>query len=203
MHWLLAVTILAVPPVSTQASTTKADRLTAYIVKRQPKAKPYATRLARAIITQSKRVGLDPAALAALAWVESRYRVEAVGPVGSRGIFQLRASDARMAASWARLRPMASPWHRLSLEAIREVFRDVETSTYLAADELAGVVAWCRRARHRVQRWQVGDQLGRRRHRYHIDRLGHHQTGPRWPKRSYLRSLRYTYKQIKRHLNAR
>lgn len=191
---LLAVTLLATPP------TTPTERLEAYILKRQPRAAPYAARLARAIITQSKRVGLDPAALAALGWVESRYRTDAIGPAGSRGIFQLRASDARMAASWARLRPTAPPWRRLSLEAIREAFRDVEVGTYLAADELAGVMAWCRRARHRVWRWAPASR-DRRRHRYQVDRLGHHQTGPRWPKRSYLRSLRYTYRQIKRHLN--
>jgi hypothetical protein len=191
------------PQKTTTQAGSQAARLTAYILKRRPAAKPYAARLARAIITQSKRVGLDPAALAAVAWVESRYLRTAKGSAQEVGLYQLMRSDVRMAASWAKLRPTAPPWRSLSREAFTEALRDVEISTYLAADELAGVVAWCKRARHRVNRWQVGDPLGQHRHRYQIDRVAHHNSGAKWPRRGYLRALRYTYKQIRKVLNGR
>lgn len=211
---LLAAAILATPaatPPNPRSRITK--RLESYILKRQPKAKAYAARLARSIIVQSKRVGLDPAALAAVGWVESHYQTHVVGPAGSEGLFQLRRADARMAASWARLRPTAPPWRSLSREAVTAALRDVEISAYLAADELAGVRSWCRRAGHRIGRrhgpWTrllggVGVyRIQAQKHRYAIDRLGHHQTGPRWPQQDYLRALRYTYWQIRKVLRGR
>lgn len=204
---LLAAAILATP------AATPTDRLAAYILKRQPTARAYAARLARSIIVQSKRVGLDPAALAAVMWVESRFDRKAKGSAQEVGLAQLMRSDVRLAASWARLRPHAPPWRLLSREAATEALRDIKVSTYLAADELAGVQSWCRRAGHRIGRqhgprlWVLGldgvHRLQARKHRHRVDRLGHHQAGGNWPRRRYLRALRHAYRQIKRALNGK
>lgn len=205
---LIAATIIAAP-------ATPQQRLAEYITKRQPKAEPYAQRLARAIVREARRVRLEPAALAAVAWVESRFDRRARGSAHEYGLWQLIRSDYRMAASWARLRPKGVPWRRLSRAAVIGALRDVDVSAYLAADELAGVRAWCRRAGHRISarwiapRWVLGiDGVhrmhgGRRAHAQEIDRLAHHQSGPRWPLRGYTRALRAEYRRIQQVIRGR
>ena len=201
---MLAILIAAI----LAAPSTPVERLTAYIVKRQPKAQPYALVLARSILRESKRVQIDPAVMVAVAWVESRFDVRAKGSAQEQGLYQLMRSDYRMAASWARLHPTEPPWGKLSREAITRALRDVVTSTYLAADELAAVMAWCRKAGHRIGRgappiWILGiDGVHRihSRRQYHtrsIDRVGHHQSGARMPLPGYIRALRHAYKRAK------
>ncbi len=183
---LLAVCIFVAP-------STPVERLTAYISKRQPRAKPYARTLARSILRESKRVGIDPAVMVAVAWIESRFNRRMRGSAKEEGLYQLMRSDSRMVTSWARLYPTKPTWRSLSREAVIEALRDVQISTYLAADELAGVAAWCRRAGHRIGYH----------HKHPIDRYGHHQSGPKPSRPSYLRALRWQYRKAQAVLRAR
>jgi hypothetical protein len=179
---------------------TPVDRLETYIVSRQRTARPYARLLAQRVLVEGKRHKIRPAALLAVAYVESRFQRWVVSRTGDRGLWQLRTSDYRIPGAWSRLRAAglvpgypSRPWRRLPLRARYRALRDVRVSAALAAAELAGVRAWCRRAGHRVSSWRSG-----RYHRHWIDRYGHHQTGPRWPLGYYVRALRREYRRIRR-----
>jgi hypothetical protein len=185
-------------------ASPQADRLAGYIVTRQRAAKPYAPLLARRILAEGKAHGIRPAALAAVAYVESRFQRWVTSKTGDRGIFQLRTTDYRIPVAWLRLRAAGltpgypdAPWRRVPVRAKWRALRDIRISTALAAAELAGVRAWCRRAGHRVSSWRKGA------HRHWIDRYGHHQTGPRWPLGYYVRMLRREYQRIRRVLRTR
>ena len=206
---IIAALFLAAPP------STPESRLTNYIIKRSKgKATPYALTLARSILRESKRVGIEPAVMVAIGWVESRFIRTVRGSAGEYGIFQSMRSDVRMPSSWARLRPNSPAWKKLSKEAMVRALRDIKISTYLIADELAALRVWCIRAGHRIGRgtpplWLMGPDGVHRQHkrkRYHrhpVDRYGHHNSGPKQPPLRYLRALRWQYRKAQRIINAR
>jgi len=204
---------LIITTLSVLSGATQADRLAAYISKRQPLARSYARLLASQTIAAGKRHSIKPATLLAVAWVESRFKRCAKGKAGEYGLWQLRPRDARMARGWAWLQRSGlvpgfpvSPWRQLSLRVKRRALHDIKVSAELAATELAAVRAWCRRAGHRIgrgaRRWVKGadgvNRLTARRHGHWIDRFGHHQTGGRWPRGYYVRGLRREYSRIRR-----
>jgi soluble lytic murein transglycosylase-like protein len=65
-------------------------------------------RIARAILEESARAGLDPLLVVALIHVESSFDPGAVSPVGAAGLMQLRPSTMREVVARARL-PSADP----------------------------------------------------------------------------------------------
>lgn len=205
--------LTALALLSALTATTPADRLAKYIVARQPKARPYARLLASEVIRQGRHHKIRPAVLLAIAWAESRFIRTVRGSAHEYGLWQLRADDYRLPKAWDRLRRAKltkwypdSPWRKLPARAQQRAMASIKVGAALAAAELAGVRAWCRKAGHRVgrgsPRWVKGrdgvHRLTAHRHRHWIDRFGHHQTGPRWPLRYYVRMLRREYKRISR-----
>lgn len=204
LHAAVILAVLTASPPS--------DKLAAYIIARQPRARPYAALMAARVLTEGKQHRIRPAALIAVAWVESRFRRDVVSRTADYGLWQLRATDYRMPSAWRRLwragllpaGMVGAPWWRMPATARWRALKDVRVSAALAAAELAGVRAWCRRAGHRVNEerdWRL-DHRGRwkRVHAQEIDRFGHHLTGSRWPRSWYVKGLRREYRRIRRAL---
>lgn len=186
-------------------------RLAAFIVKTQPRAKGYAKVLARRIVLESRAHGLDPAIMAAIAWIESDYRTRARNSRdGSHGLWQLMARDSYMSRAWAELRragrtagyPAASWWRIGARNRIRAM-RDIRLSTYMAHVEIREAIRICKRMGHRVSRWRssFGAAPPRLFHRDRLERYGHFNSGNRWPLRRYIRALRHRTKLIRNALS--
>jgi hypothetical protein len=206
-----------VPPMLTHLlitcilATPSTERLAVYITKRQPRARTYSTQLAQRVVAEGKRHKIRPAVLLAIAWTESRYLIRARGRAREHGLWQIMARDYRLPAAWTRLRGLGwlrgypvGPWRKLPATVQRRALTSIRVGTALAAAELAGVRAWCRKAGHRIgrgtPRWIRGPdgvhRLTARTHGHWIERFGHHQTGPRWPRGYYVRMLRREYRRI-------
>jgi hypothetical protein len=191
---------------------TPGDRLAAFIAKRQPKAKPYASLLAQRIIVEGKRHGLKPHWLATVAWVESDFNLRVDGKAGEYGIFQVMRRESGIGDAWDWLRshpkgfPLAAKWGAMPWRKLRrrqvKVLRSIPSGTYIAAAMIARHVALCRRLGHRIGRFRCKSAfINRCKRRYHphaIDRVGHWNSGWRWPKAVYLRKLRRRSKIIRR-----
>jgi len=142
---ILAATICAAP------APTKADRLTAYILKINPRA-THAKELAVAILREAKRFRLDPALFAAIAHTESHYRTSARGKWFERGIWQLWPWARWHRASWDSLRQSRhglpgypdGDWQTLGRKLQVKASMDIGISTYLAAHLVAGLLRTCR-----------------------------------------------------------
>jgi soluble lytic murein transglycosylase-like protein len=142
---ILAASILAAP------APTKTERLEAYILKINAKAKPYAKRLATCIFGEAKRFKLDPAVLAAVAHTESHYRRNCQGRWYEVGIFQVWPYAPFLRPAWDALRQARyglpgwpdSDWHNLSWKQKKRAGRDVCISAFLAAFILKYHVTKC------------------------------------------------------------
>jgi hypothetical protein len=182
---------------------TPTDRLTALISKRQPRA-TYARELASRILIEGPRHNLRPEWLAGVAWVESDFNRLAKGKHGEHGPFQVMIREHGIADAWDWLRgnpqgfPLAMswgaiPWGKLGQQRV-EVLRSVREGTYIAAAMIAAHVALCQRMGHRIGRPRCyatpGGMRCIRRHPHSVDRVGHWNSGGRWPYPGYLRKLR-------------
>ncbi len=210
---VLAAVLVSGPP--RQAPVTSATKLTAHILRVNPKATPYAAELASRILAEGKRTGQDPVMLATVAWIESDYRRGLRGRAHEIGVWQLRPFDHGMGSGWAWLRARAArfpvvgqvpqlPWKRLRWRHRRLVLDDIKAGTYLAAYSISRHVRMCRRLRHRVgpRRPCSKPFLAQcpRYHKHEIDRVGHFNSGVSWPRPAYLWKLRRRYRIIKRRL---
>lgn len=198
---IIAVVILGAP------APVKVSRLAAHIVRVQPLARAYSVELARRIFVESAAFGLDPAIMAAIAWIESDYKTGARNSRdGSYGLWQLMARDSYMSRAWASLRragrttgyPRRS-WWGLGARLRWRAMRDVHISTYMAHYEIREALRICGRMGHRVSRW-APVRRPRRFHRSRLDRYGHFNSGNRWPFPRYLRALEHRTKLIRRVL---
>ena len=206
-------------------ATSPADRLAAFIVKRNATARPYAGELARRIMVEAKRHGLQAHELAAVAWIESDFRRGLRGRAYEIGIWQLRPFDHGMGIGWQFLKSRPAefpivrnlhsdqdkarrlfdlPWRSLRWKYRRKVLDDVRAGTYLGAYSIRRHVQMCRRLGHRVGRWRCSKTFINKCpqvHRHEIDRLGHYNSGVGWPKAAYLRKLRWRSRAIGRAIN--
>jgi len=171
--------------------------------------------MARRILIEGKRHGLRPEWLAAVAQTESDFNPRVNGKAGEYGIFQVMLNEGGLQIAWTWLRahsgnfpivqslPARMSWRKLRRHRIK-VIRDIRAGTYLAAHSIARHVALCRRLGHRIGKYrcnkQFVSQCKRRYHPHPIDRLGHWQSGWRWPRAYYLRRIRKRSKIIARVL---
>jgi hypothetical protein len=192
---------------------TRAEKLAAHIIKVYPGAKPYAAELASRIVIESRRHGMRAQDLAAVAWIESDYRRNLRGTAGEYGLFQVmpREHGIETAWQWLQAHPAEFPivkrwpgrsWRKMGKRRIA-VLTDIRAGTYIAAYSIQRHVKLCRRLGHRVGKFRCSKPYIRDCPRYHphrIDRIGHFNSGWRWPKAHYLRKLRYRSRLIKRRL---
>jgi soluble lytic murein transglycosylase-like protein len=135
------------------APTSRAAKLTAYIVRVNPKARPTAAKLARAILREAKRFRLDPALLAAIAHNESWFDVRARGKSYEYGAFQLWWRASYLGPAWTQLRATLGSlpgypdvgWSKLGRRLQIRACRDPDLSAYLAAYLLAYHMRRCPR----------------------------------------------------------
>jgi hypothetical protein len=198
------------------APSTPADRLAAFIVRRQPEAKPYAAELAQRIFVEGKRRSIPPEVMAAIGWIESDYRRGLRGAKGEIGLWQLGATrgDHRIPQAWHELTRAAEfadwpivkrlgsrPWSALRKRQREAVLDDVRAGTYIVGLELWSVRRTCYRMRARGHvsggvKWRRSNWY---RHRG-PDVYAHYNSGVRPPRVGYLRKLRRRSKIIRRVL---
>jgi len=194
---LLAALIAAPAPIT----------LTQYIAERNPAATPYAAELAVALKSAAAAHDLDWRALAAVAWIESRYVRTVGGKAHESGVMQVRTVDLGLSTPWGRLRRAGKvpkkwdrPWRQINRRTRVVILQDIPITTYLGAWCIAQAIRICRRLGHRVgpYKGQRLSQLGRRYHRDNLERWGHYNSGIRMPRRGYMRALRKELARIKR-----
>lgn len=197
-------------------ASSPADRLAAFIVKRNRKAASYAPLLARRILVEAKRHQLKAHQFAAVAWIESDFDRLCSGRHGEHGVWQLRPWDHGMSDGWALLqkhpsefpivkRWLGMPWSRMRRRR-RDVLRDIRASTYLAGMSIVRHVSMCRRLGHRVGLFRCRSAFinqCQKWHRYEMDRIAHYNSGISWPRSAYLRKLRGRSRVIKRILEGK
>ena len=197
----IAALIISAPPPAVQLSD--------YIVKRNPKAVRYSMELAVSLIAAANAHKIDWRALAAVAWVESRFTRTARGRSQEVGVMQVRTVDIGLDPAWERLRASGrtaqhpdKPWRRMSRIERARVLLDIPLSTYMGAWAISEAVRVCRRLGHRTAPYKGGRlmQLGRRYHRDWLHRWGHYNSGNRWPKPGYSRALRREYERIRKKI---
>jgi hypothetical protein len=169
--------------------TSPAARLEAFVVRVNPKARPYARELARAIVAEARRHRLDLYLLVAVCWNESYFQLRAPGGSGERGPWQLIPTVSALPAAWSALvqdfqgvAGLDVSWRAMSWEQRNRVLRDPSLSTYLAAVVL----------------------------RYHVDRCRDHSarcyarynSGGAVVRPSYVRALRHRYRLTRRAVAA-
>ena len=134
------------------APTSQAAKLARYIVRVNPKARPTASKLARAILREAKRFRLDPALLAAIAHNESWFDVRARGRSFEYGAFQLWWRASYLGPAWAQLRTTLGSlpgypdvgWSKLGRKLQIRACRDPDLSAFLAGHLLAYHMRRCR-----------------------------------------------------------
>lgn len=165
---------------------------------------------------ESRRHGLRVEWLAAVAIVESDFNRNARGKAGEHGLWQVMVTEHGIANAWDWMRnqpkgfPLAMrwgaiPWRKLGKRRVK-VLRSIPEGAYIAAYAIKAHAELCRRLGHRVGPSRCKSAFINRcpkRHRFAVDRLGHWQSGVSWPKRGYLRRLRYWSKKIKAKLEGR
>jgi hypothetical protein len=178
-------------PVTIYRQTTQAELLAAKIARVNPRARPYAHRLASAIVLEAGRHELDPAILAAIAWTESYFQRRPSGRDGEIGLWQLLPGRS-LARRWAHLqhtRPtlMAGhrlPWYRMARRERRRAAEGIEVGTALLALAVVEARRLCRRWGHK--------------HPHDSDTYAHYNTGGPWLRPGYRRVLRYRAESIRR-----
>lgn len=159
-----------------------------------------AKRLSRAILRESKRSGIPPLALTAVAEIESSYGYWVRGKVGELGIFQLIQGDYGPRKALRKIPPDVKRW-RLGKGnwTKRELQKSIRIQTYVAAYEIKLHVKHCK-----MRRWGHGS-LFKSSHTRSLGnaprilgRIGHYNSGPRIPRRNYLRKLARAWRGIKR-----
>jgi hypothetical protein len=197
-------------------ASTPGDRLEAFIIKRQPKARAYAGELSKRIIIESKRHGIPPHVLAAIAYIESDFNPNVNGKAGEFGAFQVMRNESGIddAWDWLRSHPKgfalatkwgAMPWRKLGRQQVA-VLRSVAEGTYIAAMAIKRHWHLCRRLGHRVGRFRCNKQFISQCPKYHpqaVDRWATWNSGVGWPKAHYLRKLRWRSRRIKRILGGK
>lgn len=206
MNLLLTIVLLATAPGNTP-TPTKAERLAAFILEKQPRAKLYARPLAERILVEAKRRHIDAAAFAAIGWNESWWWWKTSGTSYEYGVWQLWPAGSATAKAWDRLRRDGElkqgwpekRWKRLSHAQRRQALHHIYVSTAMAALVVRRFVRWCRH-RHRVKRWRP---LGSRGHKRWTDRYAHYNSGLRWPRLGYHFKLRKRTRRIRAVLKGR
>lgn len=96
LYWLAAASVAAaigVAAVNLASPPKVPDRsgvLAVYIVGNNPQITPeYATRLAKAMVREADRVGIDVASLAATGAIESHFRPDLTSIKGAKGVMQI------------------------------------------------------------------------------------------------------------------
>ncbi len=204
---------VAHPTIIGSKKGTKVDRLAAFILRKQPRAKPYARLLAERIFAEAKHYKLDPATLAAIAWTESHFWWRVRGGSGEFGVWQVwrHGSLARRAWDWlqAQGRTKGYPdkaWRTLGKLTQQRVLQDTYLSTAMGVYSIKVMVSWCKYAvKHKVYRWikPYQSRKAQRAHRDSFGRYAHFNSGTRWPKRGYEWRLRTRTKAIQAVLRAR
>jgi len=187
---LAAALITATPKVT----------LTEYIATRNPAAAPYATELAVALKSAAAAHDLDWRALAAVAWIESRYVRTVGGKAHESGVMQVRTVDLGLSTPWGRLRRAGKvpkkwdrPWRQINRRTRVVILQDIGLTTYLGAWCIAQAIRICKRLGHgmgaasRSRKWHI----------HWLERWGHYNSGIGWPRRGYMRALKKEYSRIK------
>ena len=148
---IIAMSICAAPsmadkmPVKASLPNT-APALARYIVRINHKVKPAeALTLAKRIVIEARRHGLDLPLFAAIAHTESHFRVDCKGRSYEHGYWQLWPWAQWLAPSWDRLRAVMrglpgwpdKDWGKLGRKLQIKASRDPVIATYLAAHLLA------------------------------------------------------------------
>ncbi len=201
-------------PVITVNGKTKVQRLAAFILQKQPRAKSYAKQLAERIFVEAKRFGLDPAIMTAVSWTESHFWHRVRGASGEFGTWQVWRYGPLARKAWdslqdaARIDPVLAfrmrrfpdrAWRRLTKLQQQRVLQDTYFATYMGAYSIKAMIVWCHKVKHRVHRW-IRPMMKRNKARIHRDefgRWGHYNSGVRWPKRGYEWRLRKRTKIIR------
>lgn len=172
-----------------------ANRLHAFILTKQRRAKSYAMRLAERIVLEARRNRIPVTVFASIAWNESWYWRKVRGTSHEYGIWQIWPYSKAIRLAWDTLRKQNrigtfpnKSWKSLGRKGRKQVLGSIDVSTALAALLVRGLVSWCKR-KHRVKRHRM---LGSRGHKYWIDRYAHYNSGRAWPKPVY-------YYQLRRH----
>jgi len=167
--------------------------------------------MSQRMLLEANRHGLPLASFVAVAWVESDFNRFARGKHGEVGAFQAMQREHGIEDSWDWMRNHpkgfalamkwgAIPWGRLGHKRVT-VLRSVAEGTYIAARAIKAHTELCRRLGHRVGPGHCKSAFINRcpkRHRYEIDRIGHFNSGIRWPYPGYLRKLRRRAKAVAR-----
>lgn len=188
-----AAQTMATSSVLSAADRRIVKRITAYILKTQKSAKPYAHRLAERIMIEARLNRIDVATFVAIAWIESRFWWKVHGTSNEYGVWQVWPYGSAVRQEWDRLRKAGQigtfpdrPWRLLSYPMRQKILQNVNTGTALAARILRQLLAWCK-TRHKAYPAQAGGSM---RHLTWIDRYAHYNSGYKWPKQAYLRQLR-------------
>ena len=223
---ILAAVILATPasdsasnlksiahPAIVVKGKTKVERLTAFILQKQPRSKPYAKQLAERIFAEGAHYKLEPAMLAAIAMTESHFWWRVRGSSGEFGIWQVwrHGPLARKAWDWlqAQGRTKGYPdkaWRQLGKLTQQRVLQDTYLSTAMGVYSIKVMMSWCTHAaKHRVYRWikPFQNRAKVKAHRDIFGVAGHYNSGLRWPKRGYVWRLRTRTKIIRQVLRGR
>lgn len=205
--------------LSIPLSRSIARRLPARLGARR---EPYARELARAIVREAHRRGLDPVALAVVGWIESdwqSWRTRAGD--GSHGVFQLIAKHkgpreaavlllgcqpgpriSRLWRSWWPRRGKGEPCEAPEVAARRRKLgpwstaelRDPVISAYVAAYEIRRHILSCHARRHKPHRHPACKGLG------WLTRYSHYNSGWNPPRWYYLKRLCERYKTLRREI---
>lgn len=149
---ILAASILAAPCIPV-LKTDKATKLAAAIIKVNPRAQPYALRLARAIVREAKRHRIPVDMLAAVCWAESWFQSHLYGKDGEVGLFQLVQGLDYHHESWAQYVQVVygktgfgdTSWAKMNKLQRALAMADIDVGTYMAAHLLAYHLRRCGR----------------------------------------------------------
>ena len=155
------------------------EKMAAHFVKVNKKSIFYARPLVKEIYKQSKRTGIDPTVLAAIAWNESWFDKDATGDSHEKGIWQIWPWVSILGSSWAAIRRSGLignvPWSRFILRDRQDLISDLEVGTWFAADILVVVSSYCVARKHD--------------HRRPTDKNAHYNSGYKYPRPGYSRFL--------------
>lgn len=189
---ILGITVPTPTPITIYLQAPPEQLLAEKIERVNPRARPYSDQLARSILGESRRHGLDPAVVTAIAWTESFFQRRPRGGAGEIGLWQLLPGRS-LARRWELLRATrprlmvgTQGWYRMSRRARRSAAERVEIGTALVALALVQARKLCRRWGHR--------------HRAGSDSYAHYNTGGPWLRPGYRRVLKYRAEAIRRAL---
>lgn len=184
-------TVTVVAKATPQAiQKVKAKKLEKYILRINPKTKPWAANLAKHILIEARRFRLDPALFAAIAFTESWFDINVRGTSFEHGAFQLWPWAYYLRPAWDRMRAVFqglpafadADWNKLSRRQQIRASRDPRTSAFLAAY---------------LVRWHVDRRCKKKQT---AKCLGHYNSGNKKPRPYYVRHLRRRSKAIRKAL---